>query len=177
MELAGTAEIPLCDYDELYHTHGRHVRTPVTTLFFTESNLVRLNERIGEDTGRWLGQEVRVVPNNEFFAYLEQTLQEAPNARDASCVVRALNDLIVEHEVPVQYYSLRRRALFAKWFIAKDRPLVISHPIETHGRHRLEAASHVGRVLRDPDRRRWAEFQQTQRSQPGPIPELFADFL
>lgn len=170
---------PLVGYDYLFHVQDRNARTPVTTLFFSEQNLTQLNWRIGEETGRLLNRKVQVVPNNGFFTYLEETLREAPNTYDPTRAVCNLNEMITKHEVGVQYRSLRRRELFFKWFFFKDRPRIISHPVDTHGRNRIEKFSNVDRALNNPDKKWWGDFQREQEriKCPNKVPELFSVFL
>lgn len=172
-------DTPLGAYDYLYHIQDRNVRTPVTTLFFSEQNLAQLNWRIGQETGKMLNRNVKAIPNNGFFTYLENMLREAPNAYDPARAVCNLNEMILKHEVGVQYRSLRRRELFFKWFVFKDRPRVISHALDTHGRHRLDKLSNGDRALRSPDKQWWGDFQREQEKLkcPNRIPEMFSVFL
>jgi len=173
-------DMPLSSYDYLYHIQDGNVRTPVTTAFFTESNLQQLNESIGQITGEMLNRKVKVIPNNDFFLYLEEVLRGAPNSIYVEKTVCNLNQLILEHEVPIQYRSLRRRELYFKWFFFKDRPRVISPPVDTHGRHRVDRLSNGDYGLTNPDKQWWGNFQQEQqrlKCERPSMPSLFSIFF
>lgn len=169
---------PLSDYDRIYHDQDQNPRTPITTAFFSLNNLTWLNDQIGIQTGNMLNRKVKVLPDNQFFIYLETTLRGVANLPNVDQVVCQLNNMVLDHEVQVQYRGLRRRELFFKWFFFKDRPRVISRPVLTNGRFRYDGISTGEYALEDPDKNRWADFQkdQQQRKCPNRVPALFGTF-
>jgi hypothetical protein len=173
-----TDDMPLSSYDYLYHEQDKNSRTPITSGFFSESNLTSLNQQIGLETGKLLNRNIQVLPNNEFFLYLEETLRSVPNNPDVSRTICNVNNMILKHEVEVQYRSLRRRELFFKWFFFMDRPRVISHPVDTHGRRRLDEPTIGSYAIGNPDKQSWLNFQQEQQKLkcPNKVPELFSLF-
>ena len=157
-----TDNVPLSAYDFLFHVQDKNPRTQITTAMLTESNLVTVLQSIGAKTSELLQQPVQIVPNSDFFAYIESVLQETQNFFDVYQTVCFLNNRIIQHEAGVHYHSLRRRQLYLKWFIAKDRPIIISHPIDTHGRRRLDDPTIGEYGLSNPNRLRWEQFQRSQ---------------
>jgi hypothetical protein len=171
-------DLPLAAYDGLYHDQNRNSRTEITTVFFSLQNLNWLNEEIGLQTGRMLNRNVKILPNNLFFVYLETVLRGVANLPFVSQVIHRLNNVIIEHEVQVQYQALRRRELFFKWFFFKDRPRVLSRSVLTNGRFRYEGISTAQYALEDPDKNRWDDFQRDQKNRKcsRTIPKMFSPF-
>ena len=155
-------DIPISAYDFLFHVQDRNPRTPITTAVLSVDNLTTVLLRIGTETGRLLQKPVRIVPNSAFFSYISTVLQETPNYAEVRRRVEQVNDRIVEHEASVHYYSIRRRQLYIKWFIEKDQPVTISHPIDTHGRRRLDNQTTGIYAISNPNRRQWQRFNQEQ---------------
>lgn len=163
-DLGSPPEPGIDQYDFLFHEQDRNVRTPVTTAFFSFENLRYVLHAIGLETGRRLNRCVQVLANNEFFIYLEQLLRGAVNLVDVALAVRLLNQQVIAHEVEEQYRSLRRRELFFKWYIFKDRPLTIEPPLLTHGRHREEPLSSTAYTTEGPQSRYWDSFRAQQQA-------------
>ena len=157
-----TDDVPLAYYDHLYHEQNRNARTPVTTGVLAEDNLKKVLLQIGTETGRMLHQLVNIIPNSELFAYIESVLCETPNCSDVLFTISRVNLQIVKHEVEIHYYSLRRRQLYFKWFIQKNRPKIITHPIDTHGRRRMDDPTIGEYAINNPVRQQWTEFQKEQ---------------
>lgn len=171
-------DAPLSEYDRLYHDQDRNQRTAITTAFFSLRNLTWLNNQIGIETGQLLNRNVRVVPNNQFFIYLETLLRGVANLSDVSDTVCRLNQMVLKNEVPEQYRGLRRRELFFKWFFFKDRPRVISRPVNTNGRFRYNGISNGDYAMSSPNKRYWADFQREQQKLKceNQIPAMFSAF-
>lgn len=157
--------LPLQSFDHLYHQQHGNYRTPITTAMLSTQNLSQLLVQIGKETGDLCQCEVKVVPNSDLFSYMEQKLQETPNLATVQHVVQCLNSLIVQHEVAVHARGLRRRQLYLKWFIAKDRPVTISHPVSTNGRRRLDNPTTGDYGLNNPRRNAWKQFMWEQAQQ------------
>lgn len=151
-------------WDSLYHDRDRNVRTPVTTCFFTVHNLTYLLTQVAQETGRLLNRNnVVVVPTVDMFNWVSQLLRGVPNLVNVADTVNTVNKMIYEHEVGVQYRSLRRRELFFKWFWFKDRPRVIEPPQLEQGRHREVRDSPAGYTLTAPSSRYHKDFLYKQQ--------------
>jgi hypothetical protein len=161
-EQSTSDDVPLAHYDYMYHIQDSNVRTPLTSAFFSEQNLQLLVAEIARRTGALLNRNVIVMPNGDFFWYLEQTVRDVANFADVDCALNALNEKVCAHETQVQYLSLRRRELFFKWFIFNDRPRVIAPPMDTHGRRRVERLSTAPIQLLDPKGRYFADWLNKQ---------------
>jgi hypothetical protein len=155
-------DIPLGYYDTMYHDQDANARTLLTTRFFSLENLEYLNQRIGEETSKLVGSTVIVIPNNEFFGYLETTLRGLSNLIEVDQALAIINNQIIEHEVGVQYRSIRQRELFFKWFIFKDYPRTISRPFSTQGRHRDIRPTSVEYQTQDPKNRFFNDWLSKQ---------------
>jgi hypothetical protein len=152
--------MPLSSYDYIYHNQNKNPRTRITTVFLSENNLNWLNDQIGIETGQMLNRNVHVLPNNQFFEYLETTLRGVANLPNVYQSVDRLNRKILDHEVQVQYRSLRRRELFFKWFFFKDRPRVLSRAVLTNGRYRTDKFSNGNYALANPKKQQWENFKK-----------------
>lgn len=157
-EQSTSDDVPIEYYDTLYHVTNGNARTPLTTAFFSAQNLSYVLQRIGFETGRMLNRQVVVIANADFFTYVQDQVRGVGNLMDVNSALGSLNDLIVAHEVGVQYLSLRRRELFFKWFIFKDRPRVIEPPMNTYGRRRYEQPSYAEFHLQDPKKQYFADW-------------------
>ena len=157
-----TDYIPLRSFDHIYHGQHGNSRTATTTAVLTEDNLIGVSQAIATAVGDQFQCAVDVIPNANFFLYIETLLSEAPNFSNVQSVVDCLNREIVKHEVAEHCRGFRRRQLYLKWFIAKDRPVTIEHPIATNGRRRLDDRSTGDYGLSNPRRNAWQQFQWEQ---------------
>lgn len=158
-------QVPISQYDFLYHNQDGNPRTSLTTSFFSCQNLQRLMAEIGHRTGVLLNRKgIVVVPNLEFFTYLEETVRVHAHYALTPKTLSELNEMIIVHEVGVQYRGLRRRELFFKWFWFKDRPRVISRPEDTHGRRRYDRLDTGAYGLTSPSRSCWQKFRAEQQA-------------
>ena len=154
-------QLPLEHYDQVYHIMSRHPSSSLTRAFFSYHNLHALNEQIGVETSARIGFRVKVIPNDEFYGYLEQTAKDAPVTGDPEGDLQRINSVVLEHEVGVQFRSLQRRALFYKWYINKERPLVLAPPVDTHGRHYTEGSAGIYGIT-DPAGKEFVRFRAQQ---------------
>lgn len=156
--------VSLADMDYMFHGQLQRARTPVTTAFFSLQNLEQLNQRIGWEVGQKLNRpKILIVPTVEFFTYVTDLLDSTANRPNVNQTVCSANQQVVDHEVPIHYHSLRRRELFFKWFIFKDRPRVMDRPVLTHGRHRNNPISNGMYGTENPDGKNFSRFQDYQQ--------------
>ena len=173
------SQVPIGEYDRMYHVQDGNVRTPLSSAFFNCQNLQYVLREIGRRTGEQLNRKnIVVVPNLELFIYLEETVRVYAYAENSPRALSQLNEMVITHEVGEQYRGLRRRELFFKWFWFKDRPRVISRPEDTFGRHRYERLDTGAYGLSSPDRSCWAKFQAEQQARACTdfTPDLFKRF-
>lgn len=147
------------DFDRLYHEMEKNPRTPVTTAFFALANLnfieSELNRRLSEE----FGFLVKIESTSQYYSYLVQMLQATKFTPNVQQVINHLDREVIEHEMKIHYWTIKRRMLYLKWFVKKDRPRVIAPPRSSHGRHRMDSDIKPGRWnLGDPDGRRYDQF-------------------
>ena len=127
--------VPIENMDYIFHYNQGYARTNLTTLFFTSTNLEYLRQEISDTVGRMLGEPgVHAVLTVDFYNYVADLLSTARNTSDVYQGLSQVNLTVLNHEIPIHYHSLRRRQLFIKWAILKDRPTYIEHPQNSNGR-------------------------------------------
>lgn len=151
--------MPLQYYDQMYHEKNLNPRTPLTTAFFSVKNLQMLNWKISEELSRLFQTNVLIPDNDEYFIYLEDLVKmQISNFDKIDDGLNLLNLQVIEHEVKDKYNGIRQKQLFNKWFIEKDRPLVLARPMLTQGRHRDTRASFTEYQINDPKSRYFQDF-------------------
>ena len=152
------SELNIQLWDQMFHDGERNARTPVTTAFFSIANLTWLLGATGMEVSRLLNRTVVIEPTESMYTVCSQKLKYARNVVDVTAVVNAINKEIMVKEVRVHYFSLRRRELFYKWFIAEQRPRIIEPPRNTNGRFRYDRLEFDKQKLSDPDKRFWGTY-------------------
>ena len=163
---------PIGSWDAMYHKN--HVRTQVTTAFLNFTNLEYLIRAIQDKTAIELNtvKKVLVETNSLLFDYVSSVLEGYSNYADVVTAVRDLNTVIIKKQSHEYVLELRQRGLYQKWFIYKDRPLVMPRPENTFGRKRLQGLSNGNYALRDPRSNQFEDFRKTQYTSLK-IPEMF----
>lgn len=112
----------------LYYTISeRHQVTPLTEAFFESSNIQFIVAQIEKALHLLTGEQVRISTNEEFAQTMIETAGRNLGLSYTPQTVGALNRAVIEHETRVQYYSLRQRKLFYKYFWFQDRMRVFPY--------------------------------------------------
>jgi len=112
---------------------NRPAQVPLVGAFLDPRNVAFIKDQIEQSLKYLTGQCVEVPITNE----LTQTLYDVLKgnwwmAYRVEEGLRLLNRMVVEHETKIQYYSLRHRCLYYKYFIHGDRMKVFPRAIPTH---------------------------------------------
>ena len=158
--------LSLMDFDSLFHQRLRRTRTPITSAFFKYDNLNLLNNQIAAEVGRLLHtNRMEIIPTVEYFQYLTDLADSTPNLENIHQTVWSMNQQVTSHEVPIHYNSVRRREIFLKWFIHKDRPRVMDRPVGTYGRHRFTPLTAEKYATEDPMGKGFQAYEDFRQNQ------------
>lgn len=107
---------------DFYYKTTLRPPTPLSIAFFSPSNILCIKQAIEERLLQLTGECIRIVITDE----VAQTLTDVVERNLAYSYVpeqglQLLNDLAIEHEVSVQYMSLRHRKQFYRRIMSGER--------------------------------------------------------
>jgi hypothetical protein len=123
---------------------------------------------IGSEVSKMLNRPVTIVPTQELFLFMTDQLRyktspgyDVPDLLQQT--LNDVNDIILKHEIPIHYNSLRRRELYFKWFVFNDRQRVLPPPEFTNGRRCDNSLKGVNTyVMNHPRNKSWNQFRSEQ---------------
>lgn len=149
----------------------QYTQTPLSDLFFHPQNIMTLRDHLEKvlshlvtteaTNGRIEPGKIHVhVPINDEFA---QTMYNVAStnmgfAYTGAWGLQQLNQMFVEWEARVQYYSLRAGALYKQYFLDQNRIKVFPYGEPTRVTKGEITISGSGRSLADPKRQQYQNF-------------------
>ena len=136
-----------------------HGHNPVTKLFFSPKNILFLQSQIEKTLTKWTGHPVRVPLSDELYLTMFEVASRNKWLAYAHISgLRRLNDMVIGHEVNVQYVSLRHKKLFEKYFITGDRMRVFPIGEGTKVTKGEVKVSSSGYMLTNPHKKHYQAF-------------------
>lgn len=166
----------LRDLGTLYNQQN-NVRSPVSDMFWSQSNLVPLVDSIDRALSRNAGFPISIAIDDVFFFMTTRHVTTAAYSPGyESLTVQNLNGRVFDEQLKVHGRQLKRKALFDKYFIYQDRAKYMPPPRDTHGRHRIAQPSAEAYYLGDPDSKEWCKFQEELKKHRNDVktPALFS---
>mgnify|MGYP001024457240 CR=1 FL=1 len=155
------SRVDINNFDHMYHYMLRYPRTQLTSSFFKVDNIEYIIQRIEEQLFQKLNKHISVIATEQFFDNCANIIHNQTDYVHISGVLDNANNRIIKEESKTHYLSLRRRELFFKWFIFKDKPRVLTRSINTNGRH--QQLSNHKYTIGHPDKSRFDDFNKYNR--------------
>jgi hypothetical protein len=156
--------IKLVEMAGLYNQHS-YLQTPASRIFWSVPNLRHVVNQLESVLSKFSGKAVQVVTDDVFFLEAAKMVNEAGNSPDVQRTVAVLNENFVNKMVPLHMQTMKRRKLFFKYYIYKDRARIVDYPMDTHGRRRINRPSNFTYTLNNPDKKQWCDFRQAVERQ------------
>lgn len=139
-------------------TSQLNIPTPLTQAFFSPANVAFILGQIETSLNILTEEEIRIAPNEEFIQTMVDVASRNLGLSHTNDTVALLNRAVVEHETRVQFFSLRQRKLFYKYFWYQDRMKVFPYGEGTKAMSGEVTVSPSGYMLSNPHKRWQAGF-------------------
>ena len=121
---------------QTYFAQARYV-TGIATQFWTDANLHHVKSETERLLKRETGMDVVITTDGDFYGVCERLCGVCANLDDVARGLEALNRAVVNDLVHLHLSAIRKRKLFMKQVIYRDRDKYLPRPEMTHGRKRI----------------------------------------
>lgn len=130
----------------------------VQRAFMSEPNAQWIKSQVEDALSKAVGVPVRVPLDERFVQQLQHVVNNTLKPAPGLLGLAAMNRTAIHQMVELQYYSLRQRALYEKYFIEQDRQWVF--PVGEYSRGDNVTVSLGQHMLSHPWKARRASFLQ-----------------
>ena len=126
-----SVEMPLQMYRQVNSTLPL---CPLSAAFLDPENVDYILRAVSANLTKWFGVPIKSCMSAELATQMIELINSNQGLAYTPSQVCVLNDIVIRNEVRVQFYSLRQKALYYKYFINANRLKVFPYPTKPDGR-------------------------------------------